>query len=342
MWIGNVERELGISLTGSSELCSRRRDRVLSLAKHWGVELRDGFNEDIPTKGSMRWIQAHKDETLKQIDEFLAQPPFATFRPPAKEDLLSIHNAIAETKLEFGGRMGGIVFPTMEITLNDVKLRNFAESGPQHAGPRSLDALESKIDEAANHCRTALRLIESIWKKIAEIVEQFTSEAKVDTSSKNGQAQFLSTVRMLYYLMFGRSFGLDAGELVVDTGKIISIDGCQHPWEGFLKLAYKHRLHISFGESEDESYQVKVEPILDVGSALKRSALDDWIRKFDDLVDSKDMSEMLIESLRQLQLSEEDLDSFLSEIRKLREDWQKNGLSGECDNCRGSMLYQKN
>jgi len=334
MWIGNVERELGISLTGSSELCSRRRDRVLSLAKHWGVELRDGFNEDIPTKGSMHWIQAHKDETLKQIDEFLAQPPFATFRPPAKEDLLSIHNQSTETTLEFGGRMGGIVFPTMKMTLHDGQFRNFVRSGLQHTGTQLLSALKTRINEAVHHCINALKITESIWRKMAETVEQFASEAKVDTRSKNGEVQFLRTVHILYYLMFGRSCRLEAGELVVDTGKIMSTDGHEHPWEGFLRLAYKYRLLVSFQESEDDSCTMKLEPIFDVGSTLNRSALDDWIRKFNNLVDSSDLRGMLAESLKELQLSEEHLDGFLSESRKLREEWKRNGLSGECDDCR--------
>jgi hypothetical protein len=73
--IGNVERELGLDLSGPSETCRRRRDYLLKVARDKGIELREGVDESRPVTGSIRWWTCHIDEVEKELDELRSNLP---------------------------------------------------------------------------------------------------------------------------------------------------------------------------------------------------------------------------------------------------------------------------
>jgi hypothetical protein len=75
LWIGNIERELGLDLSGPSDTCRRRRDYLLKVARNKGIELREGVDESRPVTGSRRWWLCHTEDTQKQLDELRSSLP---------------------------------------------------------------------------------------------------------------------------------------------------------------------------------------------------------------------------------------------------------------------------
>jgi hypothetical protein len=75
LWMGNIERELPMDLSGPSETCRRRRDYLLKVARNKGIELREGVDEGTPVTGSRRWWLCHTEDAQKKLDELLANLP---------------------------------------------------------------------------------------------------------------------------------------------------------------------------------------------------------------------------------------------------------------------------
>jgi predicted transcriptional regulator len=87
-WIcmGNIERDLGLDLSGPSETCRRRRDYVLKAARNKGIQLRQGVDEDRPTTGGRLWWLRHAEDAHKQLDELRSNLPI--IEHDAKYDVL--------------------------------------------------------------------------------------------------------------------------------------------------------------------------------------------------------------------------------------------------------------
>jgi len=297
--LGNAERDLGFSLTANSSICTRRRDLLFELAKEKGIEVYDGFDESAPALGSKRWWACHRDAVVGQVEKCLSGLP-SGFEPPDEDDLFSFFKGDFARALKFGCRIGGICFlPNYEKRVMDEQLRELLKTPAlQHAGAETRATLENMLESAVQHCNKALTITKELWKKIHAVVASLFHKAK-----QGWGVPFAHAVYFLYHLMYRKAMGMDAQKLEVRSDTMIVYPPGQ--------------------------------VLLDAKGAVELDALKKYTEFLNAFVEYDPLHKQLRDSLREVKLSDEQLHEFIDRIKKLIQTWRVEGLSGECEICRG-------
>lgn len=299
VWLGNAERELGLSLSGQSELCTRRRDYFLNTAREKGVEVREGLDETIPLLGSKRWWENHASELAKSIDEGLEVIRLSP-RLPQEADLSSFHEK--GRKLVFGCRLGFVSYPDYRVSLEDDKLRKILRlPALEHMQSNHRDAIEQMLDEATEHCRNALRITVDVWRAIVTIAQGASPE-------EMGEVQMSSEIVYLtYHLLYLKAKGTATGELHVKN-------------EDKPAIVYQHPDNTS-------------ERILASAAPERLAILDKMAGQLNHLINDEAWRQRVSDSAREAELSDEKAQAVLTEIRKHIDALRANVLEGQCQIC---------
>jgi hypothetical protein len=180
--VGNAERELGLSFCLESNLCTVRRDTLLRIAKERGVEVLEGYDENIPSIGSKRWWSNHTKELTGTLEKTLEGLPVANHIPRGStlsesSSPLSPSSMYRNLKtLEVGCELGTISFPKyVRHTSGDRMKQLLRATAIQHPGEAFRERLGVLLGEAIAHCDKALEATEKAWKDL-EIVAESSSE----------------------------------------------------------------------------------------------------------------------------------------------------------------------
>jgi len=309
IWLGNAEKELALSLTGDIPICTRRRDLLLQLAKKRGIEVRDGYDETISVVGSKRWWSLHTDNVVKEAEEFLGGLPLG-FRIPKKDDLFSYYQKAV--RLAFGCRVGGILYPGYHRRLINGKLNELLKTPAlQHATIENRLELRNLFNEAVEHCQAALTMTEEIWKEVERTVTSLFIEAKWNVTEPD--PTFLAAIYFLYNLIYQKAIGLVILQFEVEpTRKMIVYPDFQ-------------------GKKHSQTM------LLDTRGAMDLDDLGQWAERLNNLVKLNPLHMKVLDSMREVRLSNEKLCESIDRIQRLTQTWKTEGLSGECDICRGVM-----
>jgi len=301
VWLGNAERELGLSLSGQSELCTRRRDYFLTIAKSKGLEVREGLDEANPTKGSKRWWENHANELANSVEEALKVIRLSP-RLPQEADLLSFHEK--GRKLVFGCRLGFVSYPDYRVSLEDDKLRRILRlPALEHMQSNHRDVIYQMLDEGAEHCRNALRITVDVWRAIVTIAEGMSPEEMSEVQMPT------EIVYLTYHLLYLKAKGTTAGELHVKD-------------EDKPTIAYHHPDNMS-------------ERILASATPKGRVSLERIAGQLNQLINDEAWRQRVSDSTREAELSDEKAQAVLTEIRKHVDALRANLLEGRCEICQG-------
>jgi len=299
VWLGNAERELGLSLSGQSELCTRRRDYFLTLAKNKGLEVREGLDEATPTIGSKRWWENHASELAKSVEEGLEVIRLSP-RLPQEADLLSFHEK--GRKLVFGCRLGFVSYPDYRVSLEDDKLRKILRlPALEHMQFGLRDAIEQMLDEGAEHCRNALRITVDVWRAIVTIAQDISPEEMSEVQMST------EIVYLTYHLLYLKAKGTATGELHVKN-------------EDKPAIVYHHPDNMS-------------ERILASAPPERLATLEKMAGQLNQLINHEAWRQRVSDSARYAERSDEKAQAVLTEIRKHVDALRANVLEGQCEIC---------
>jgi hypothetical protein len=197
-----------------------------------------------------------------------------------------------------------------------------------HAPEEKRNELSILLDQSVETCEKALTSTETIWNKIEQITTEFVKEAKVNQTDRLSQQRLSCS---LYLLMFTKTTGKDAGELVVTYPKIMAATGgVDGEWKDHPLLSYRAEW---LGGEEWDDYLL-INPM-----EMKASRLLEWIQPFEDITNDENLQHDLLGSLDELYKSDEYMSRFLEEIRRLKEKWKRGKFEGKCDTCRNVIDY---
>lgn len=301
VWLGNAERELGLSLSGQSELCTRRRDYFLNIAREKGVEVREGLDETIPLLGSKRWWENHASELANSVEEALEGIHFSP-RLPQEADLFSFHEK--GRKLVFACRLGLVSYPDCRVSLEDDKLREILRlSALEHMEPGLRDTIGEMLNEAARRCRNALRTTVDVWKAIVTITQRVSTEEMHEVQIST------EIVYLTYHLLYLKAKGIATGELHLKNGDKPTI-------------VYRHPDNVR-------------ERILASTTPGRLETLEKMASQLNELVNDRAWHQRVSESAKEAELSDEQTLAVLNQIREYVNVLRVNVVPGECEICRG-------
>jgi hypothetical protein len=297
IWIGNLERELAMPLTGDSPVATRRRETLLKVAREKGIQVLDGYNDAILIPGSNLWWTKHAEELARSVEQALKPVRLSPVPSPTSDTMLS-----PDSKLLVGCRLGWAAYPDYALSMQDAGIRGILNLPAfQHTEVDARNALNEMLDEAAKHCRNSIRTNLEILKKVVETVQSFLSE--------HGEDVLVTTrlVCLTYGLLFRRSQGLPIGELRAED-------------EGTPRIVYVR---------ENETSES-----LASGRIVDSESLASLAAKLNELINSDSEHRRLSYALDEARASDELVVKLLSRIRDLVEKWRTQRLAGECEICR--------
>jgi hypothetical protein len=292
--LGNAQAELWFELDGDSEICVRRKDLLRSLGRERGIEVRNGYEESIAPKGSMRWWDSHRNQVVSEIGKTLSHP-LASFNFPNYEEYTA---PISKWPLlQPGCCLGSILLPDL-IETSEAEDLSASFKSLRHL--EDIQQLETKLHHAVLDCNKGLELTRRAWTSLNDFVAQIDSAAAANSKD----IQVVKTRnRTACFLYVNICASANLARLFVGGYKDFQALNVPHVGCSIIKKM--------LGSKTDE---------IDLTRNLRAKR--------------SELTEVIGQSIEAFDVSDRQLDECFEKLRNTSRQLTEKGLTGRCETCR--------